>query len=125
MQVHHRNGITSQIESATVEYSTHRSFGTTPEPLYFEIRQCLIPTGGFIDIIEALKQEESQLQQQVTAVQGAIAALNGGAKSSGSLGPSSSPRGTKAKSTLSAAVRAKMSRAAKARWAKTRAAKAS
>jgi hypothetical protein len=78
-----------------------------------------------MDIIEALKQEESKLQQQLAAVQGAIAALNGGAKSSVSLGHASSPRGTKAKSTLSAAARAKMSRSAKARWAKIRAEKAS
>ena len=70
-----------------------------------------------MDIIEALKQEESKLERQLTAVQGAIAALNGGAKTA----VSRSPRGTKAKSTLSAAVRAKMSRAAKLRWAKIKA----
>ena len=68
-----------------------------------------------------MKQEESKLGRQLTAVQGAIAALNGSAKTAVSLGHASSPRGTKAKSTLSAAVRAKMSRAAKARWAKIKA----
>jgi len=31
-----------------------------------------------MNIVEALKQEESKLQLQLTAVQGAIAALNGG-----------------------------------------------
>jgi glycerol-3-phosphate O-acyltransferase len=77
-----------------------------------------------MDIVEALKQEESKLQRQLTAVQGAIAALNGGAKTAVSLNHASSPRGTEAKGTLPAAVRAKMSRAAKARWAKIRAEKA-
>ena len=74
-----------------------------------------------MDIIEALKQEESKLEQQLTAVQGAIEALNGSAKTAVSLGHAGSPARTKARSTLSAAVRAKMSRAAKARWAKNRA----
>jgi hypothetical protein len=74
-----------------------------------------------MDIIEALKQEESKLERQWTAVQGAIAALDGSAKTAVSLGHAGSPGRNKAKSTLSAAVRAKMSRAAKARWAKIKA----
>jgi hypothetical protein len=74
-----------------------------------------------MDIIEALKQEESKLERQLTAVQGAITALNGRAKTAVSLGHVSSPRVTKARRTLSAAARAKMSRAAKVRWAKIRA----
>ena len=77
-----------------------------------------------MDIIEALQQEESKLQRQLTAVQGAIAALNGSAKTAVSLGHAISPRGTKARRTLSAAARAKMSRAAKVRWAKIRAERA-
>jgi hypothetical protein len=78
--------------------------------------------GGFMNIIEALKQEESRLKRQLTAVHGAIAALNGSAKTAVSLGHVSSPRATKARRTLSAAARARMSRSAKARWAKIKAA---
>jgi beta-phosphoglucomutase-like phosphatase (HAD superfamily) len=74
-----------------------------------------------MDIIGALKQEASRLEQQLTAVQGAIAALNGTAKTAVSLGHASSQRGTKTRRTLSAAGRARMSRAAKARWAKIKA----
>ena len=76
-----------------------------------------------MNIIEALRTEESKLQQQLAAVQSAIAALNGGAK------PLASPRhasvkGRRGKRTLSAAGRANIIRAAKARWAKIRADKA-
>ena len=74
-----------------------------------------------MDIIAALKQEESKLERQLTAVQGAIAALNGVTKTAVSLGHVSSPRSTNAKRTVSAAARAKMSRAAKVRWAKVKA----
>jgi hypothetical protein len=77
-----------------------------------------------MNILEALKQEESKLELQLTAVQGAIAALNGSAKTVVSLGHASNRRGTKARRTLSAAARAKMSRAAKVRWAKIRAERA-
>ena len=77
-----------------------------------------------MDIIGALKQEESKLQRQLTAVQSAIAALNGGAKTAVSPGHTSSPNGTSAKRIMSAAVRAKIARSAKARWAKIRAEKA-
>src|ERR1022692_2875140 len=48
--------------------------GIAAECVYFEIRQCLIPTGGFMDIIGALQQEESRLQRQLTAVRSAIVA---------------------------------------------------
>jgi hypothetical protein len=75
-----------------------------------------------MDIIGALKQEESKLERQLTAVQGAITALNGRANTAVSLGHVSSPRVTKARRTLSAAARARMSRSAKARWAKIKAA---
>jgi len=69
-----------------------------------------------MDIIAALKQEESKLQRQLTAVKGAIAALNGGRTTAVSPGHTSSPKGTSGKRTMSAAVRAKIARAAKARW---------
>ena len=77
-----------------------------------------------MDIIEALKQEESTLQRQLTAIQGAIAALNGGAKTVASPGHISTSNGTSGKRTMSAAGRASISRATKARWAKIRAEKA-
>jgi hypothetical protein len=99
-------------------------FGTATESLYFEIGKCLIPTGGFMDIIEALKEEEAKLQRHLTALQVAIVALNGGAKPAVSQGHAGSPRGTKGKRILSTAARAKMSRAAKVRCAKIRAEKA-
>ena len=77
-----------------------------------------------MNIIEALKQEESNLQRQLTAVKGAIAALNGGGTTAVSPGDTSTPKITSGKRTMSAAVRAKIARAAKARWAKIRAEKA-
>lgn len=77
-----------------------------------------------MNIIEALRQEESKLQRQLTAVQGAITALNGGAKTAGSPIRTSTPNGASGKRTMSAAVRARISRKAKARWAKIRAEKA-
>ena len=76
-----------------------------------------------MDIIGALREEESKLRQQLTAVQGAIAALNGG-KTVASRRNVNGQNGTHAKRTMSAAVRAKISRTAKARWAKIKAEKA-
>lgn len=77
-----------------------------------------------MNIIEALRQEESNLQRQLTAVQGAIAALNGGGKIVAPLKHASGANGSGAKRTMTAAVKAKIARAAKARWAKIRAEKA-
>jgi hypothetical protein len=76
-----------------------------------------------MDIIAALKSEESKLQRQLKGVQGAITALNGGAKATASLSRASSPNGASTNRTMSAAVRAKLSRSAKARWARIRAGK--
>jgi hypothetical protein len=77
-----------------------------------------------MDIIAALKQEQSKLHRQLHAVQGAIAALNGDAKTSVTSRNKTSLNGTNGKRTMSAAVRAKISRTSKARWAKIRAEKA-
>jgi hypothetical protein len=74
-----------------------------------------------MDILEALHKEEAQLQQQLKRIQGAVAALNGGAKIGVSPSHTNSPNGVNGKRTMSAAVRARISRAAKARWAKIRA----
>ena len=75
-----------------------------------------------MDIIGALRQEESKLRRQLTAVQGAIAALNGGKTVASRR--NASPNVTDGKRTMSAAVRARISRTAKARWAKIKAEKA-
>jgi hypothetical protein len=77
-----------------------------------------------MDIIAALKEEESKLHRQLNAVQGAIAALKGGTnKASVTSRQRLNLNGTNGKRTMSAAVRAKISRTAKARWAKIRAEK--
>jgi hypothetical protein len=76
-----------------------------------------------MDIIGALQQEESNLQQQLKAVQDAIAALNSGAPDLSSSDHTSSRNGASGKRTMSAAVRARIARAARARWAKIRAEK--
>jgi len=77
-----------------------------------------------MNIIEALKQEEAKLQGQLTAVQSAIAALNGDGTATVTPRRASRANGASAKRTMSAAVRAKIARSAKARWAKIRAEKA-
>jgi hypothetical protein len=77
-----------------------------------------------MDIIGALRQEESKLQRKIAAVKSAIAALNGGNTSAVSPVHTSSTNGATAKRTMSAAVRAKIARSAKARWAKIKAEKA-
>ena len=77
-----------------------------------------------MDIIAALKEEESKLHRQLNAVQGAISALNGDAsKVSVTSRQKLNLNGTDGKRTMSAAVRARISRTAKARWAKIRAEK--
>jgi hypothetical protein len=77
-----------------------------------------------MDIIGALQKEEAKLHRQLTAVKGAITALNGGGRAVISPSHTNSPNGASAKRTMSAAVRARISRKAKARWAKIRAEKA-
>jgi hypothetical protein len=77
-----------------------------------------------MDIIGALKQEESKLQRQLKAVQGAIAVLNGTGTRAVSPAHTISANGRGRKRTLSAAGRANIIRAAKARWKKIRAEKA-
>ena len=76
-----------------------------------------------MEIVLALRNEETKLQAQLTAVRGAIAALNGSGKAAAVPSHSSSPNGSSGRRTMSAAVRAKIRRSAKARWAKIRAEK--
>jgi hypothetical protein len=77
----------------------------------------------FMDILVALKQEQSKLQRQLKGIEGAIQALNG-SHSAPSRTQLVSHKGVKGKRTMSAAARAKISKATKARWAKFRAEKA-
>ena len=77
-----------------------------------------------MDILAALRQEETKLQkqadaakQQLDTVRAAIKILNGG------VANSDKPIGVK-KRAMSAAARAKIAKAQKERWAKFRAAKA-
>ena len=77
-----------------------------------------------MDILVALKHEETKLQQQLKGIQGAISALNGSTRRAPSRAPIISPNKINRKRTLSATTRAKISKATKARWAKYRAEKA-
>ena len=74
-----------------------------------------------MNIVEALQKEEARLHRQLSAIHGAIAALNGSAKPIVSPGRISNPNSTNGKRTMSPAVRARISRKAKARWAKIKA----
>jgi UDP-N-acetylmuramate-alanine ligase len=77
-----------------------------------------------MDIIAALKQEESKLHRQLDAVRVAIAALNRGSESPTARRTKTAVTGTHGKRTMSAAVRAKISRTVRARWVKIRAERA-
>ena len=75
-----------------------------------------------MEIIEALRKEETKLQRQLAGIQGALAALNG----SDSAKPAVPARtgvvkSVRVKRTMSAALRARLSQKAKERWAKIRA----
>jgi len=76
-----------------------------------------------MDILVALKKEESKLRQQLKGIQGAIAALNGAHHAASGV-RFVSHEGVRRKRTMSAAARAKISKASKARWAKFRAERA-
>jgi hypothetical protein len=77
-----------------------------------------------MDIIAALKQEESKLHRQLNAVRVAIAALNRGSESPAARRTKTAVTGTNRKRKMSAAVRAKISRTVRARWVKIRAERA-
>jgi hypothetical protein len=76
-----------------------------------------------MDILVALKQEQSRLQQQLKGIEGAILALNGSRPTPFRAQIVNHKPATK-KRTMSAAARAKISRVTKARWARFRADKA-
>ena len=74
-----------------------------------------------MNIVEALHKEAERLNRQLSAVHGAIQALNGASKSSTSTVRTSIAGQSSGRRTMSAAVRARISQKAKARWAKIRA----
>lgn len=75
-----------------------------------------------MDILAALKQEEANLQKQLTGIRGAIVAL-GGTRSVVTSGPTNRAKKKGAKRVVSAALRARLSKMAKERWAKIKAGK--
>ena len=80
-----------------------------------------------MDILMALRDEQTKLQHQLKGIETAIAALNGspnGSRPSARRSQAISQNGNKGRRTMSAAARAKISKATKARWAKFRAEKA-
>jgi hypothetical protein len=76
-------------------------------------------TGGFMDILAAIKREEKRLEKQVEKIQQQLNGVRAAAKALG--GSASKELKAAKKRVLSAAGRAKISRAAKKRWAKIRA----
>ena len=84
-----------------------------------------------MDILAALRQEESKWEKEVSAAQQQLDAVRAAMKLLGSMGSrgkaagSSSGKATgRKRRVMSAAARAKISKASKERWAKFRAAKA-
>jgi hypothetical protein len=74
-----------------------------------------------MDIIVALRKEESELQKKLAAVQTAISALNGGVNGGHKL---TAVEVTPKRKQMSATARASISRATKLRWKKFHAEKA-
>lgn len=80
-----------------------------------------------MDILIALRDEQTKLQHQLTGIETAIAALDGssnGSRPSVTHSQAASQNGTRPRRKMSAVARAKISKATKARWAKFRAEKA-
>ena len=77
-----------------------------------------------MDILAALRQEETKLQKQADAAKQQLDTVRAAIKILGrGVASNSEPIGKKKNSVMSAAGRAKISKASKARWAKFRAAK--
>ena len=77
-----------------------------------------------MNILAALKQEETKLKKQADKVRKQLDAVRSAMKVLGRDAASSGKRIGKKKRKMSAAARAKIGKATKARWAKFRAAKA-
>jgi len=81
-------------------------------------------SGGFMNILAALRQAEAKLQKQADKVRQQLDNVRAAIKILGrEVANSGKPIGRR-KRVMSAAARAKISKATKARWAKFRAAKA-
>jgi hypothetical protein len=76
-----------------------------------------------MNILAALRQEESKFEKQANAAQQQLDTVRAAIKLFGGISKNGRPMGRK-KRVLSAAARAKMARAQRERWAKFRAAKA-
>ena len=76
-----------------------------------------------MDILAALKQEESKWKKQVSEARQQLETVRAAMKLLGGMNGSDKTMGGK-KRVMSAAARAKISKATKERWAKFRAAKA-
>jgi hypothetical protein len=80
-----------------------------------------------MNILIALRDEQTKLQRQLKGIQAAITALDGlsnGFDPSAARSQAVSRNGRRTRRRMSAAARAKISKATKARWAKFRAEKA-
>jgi hypothetical protein len=96
-----------------------RTWSLATKILCFERLECLMISGGFMNILAAIKREERKLEKQLGKLQHELNGVKAAAKA---LGSSASRDLATAKSrVLSAAGRASISRAAKKRWAKIRA----
>ena len=76
-------------------------------------------TGGFMDILSAIKREEHKLEKQLASIQGKLKGIKAAAEAMGRSADKKVKKGTKR--VLSAAARAKIGKATKKRWAKFRA----
>jgi hypothetical protein len=76
-------------------------------------------TGGFMDILSAIKREERRLEKQLASVQHKLKGIKAAAEAMGRSAEKKVTKGTKR--VLSAAARAKMGKAARKRWARIRA----
>src|ERR1700676_5415772 len=76
-------------------------------------------SGGFMDILSAIKREERKLEKQLASIQHKLKRIKAAAEA---MGRSADKKVTKgAKRVLSAGARAKIGKATKKRWARFRA----
>jgi hypothetical protein len=78
-----------------------------------------LQSGGFMDILSAIKREERKLEKQLASIQQKLRGVRAAAEALGRSANNKVTKGTKR--VLSAAARAKMAKAAKKRWARIRA----
>lgn len=76
-----------------------------------------------MNIVEELRKEEVNLNQQLKRIRGAISALNGRGAVAELPNSIEDSNGAKGRRVMSAAVRAKIAKSARVRWAKIRAEK--